>query len=508
MFGLDLKPRFDRLPFAGRHPLTLLLLVQYLHTDDVTIWDFPVSNSTKAAWQPFGVNPLGVKQDLLALSQLLNLPRFIKAVESALKMATQRQLEADMRALCLRACQPTPTSLKFHERGGSDLVLQSPGGISVQCHSAILRVPSTFVSTLFDDPVWTFAWRTNGDVITIDLRHLEWRSMECVFRFYCDEGQDMFSDIAWVKSSNQLVELVFSRTAAANERLIDKLILIRSQVILQHTSLQNACDDEPRKLSPPATPANQIAPSTQSHCWSLDLAITSSTPISMDHSTAVCAAVGDATAVEGGEPLSAWPRCRNRPKWCLLPKGFPSAPPVWKGKGASRSIERQSGLETDKGKPEGYGGLVPNFEQAYRRSPSSRHARIAGFSEMDALALPSGTWQVVTEPEAGTSPSACSPWKAVPKTLALLLRHRPGWLESYKRRPLLFQVQKARRQRGSRELQAWAPSSYGGVSVTTKKSGDVWRQAQPGQQQGNGKFKKMNAWQSTSRGGELKKKRG
>ncbi|KAG8939409.1 hypothetical protein FRC04_006606 [Tulasnella sp. 424] len=492
MFGLDLKPQFDRLQFAGCHPLTLLLLVQYLHTDDVAIWDFRVSNSTKAAWQPFGVNSLGVKQDLLALSQLLKLPRFLKAVESVLKMANQRQLEADMCALCLRACQPTPTSLKFHERGGSDLVLQSPGGISVQCHSAILRVPSTFFSTLFDDPVWTLARRTNGDVITIDLRHLEWRSME--FRSYCDEGQDMFSDIAWVKSSNQLVELVFSKIAAANELLIDKLILIRSKVILQHTSLQNACDDERRKLSPAATPANQIAPSTQSHCRSLDLATTSSTPISMDHSTAVCATVGDATTVAGGEPLSGWPRCRNRSK--VTPPVDSSAPPVWKGKGASRSIERQSGFESDNEKPEGYGGLVPNSEQAYRRTPSSRHARIAGFSEMDALALPSGTSQVVTEPEADTSPSASSPWKAVPKTavsiaasnlkaqrpllelrglrqLALLLRHRPGWLESYRRTRLLCQVQKARRQRRSRELQAWAPSSYGGISVTTKKSGDA-----------------------------------
>ncbi|KAG8939413.1 hypothetical protein FRC04_006610 [Tulasnella sp. 424] len=58
---------------------------RYLHTDDVAaIRDFRVSNPTKAAWQPFRVNPLGVKQDLLAL--LLKLPRFIKTLEDVLKM--------------------------------------------------------------------------------------------------------------------------------------------------------------------------------------------------------------------------------------------------------------------------------------------------------------------------------------------------------------------------------------------------------------------------------------
>ncbi|KAG8904311.1 hypothetical protein FRC00_014103, partial [Tulasnella sp. 408] len=66
--------------------------------------------------------------------------------------------------------------------------------------------------------------------------------MEYVLRYiYCDQGQDMFDDVASAKSQSQLLDLVFSVLAAANELLIDKLILICSRVIIQHASLQNAC---------------------------------------------------------------------------------------------------------------------------------------------------------------------------------------------------------------------------------------------------------------------------
>ncbi|KAG8949485.1 hypothetical protein FRC04_008584 [Tulasnella sp. 424] len=91
------------------------------------------------------------------------------------------------------------------------------------------RHPSiVFDPPLFDDPDWTFSRRANGDVIMVDLAHLYWRSMEYMFRYvYCNEGQDVFRDIASVKSSNRPVELVFSVIAAA--------------VINQHTRLQKAC---------------------------------------------------------------------------------------------------------------------------------------------------------------------------------------------------------------------------------------------------------------------------
>ncbi|KAG8945144.1 hypothetical protein FRC04_001210 [Tulasnella sp. 424] len=91
---------------ALQDAIRLLLVIQYLHTDDIAaIWDLRVSNPTKAAWKPLGVNPLSVKQELLAPPQLLKLPRLIKALEGVLKIATQPQLEADIRALYLRACQ-------------------------------------------------------------------------------------------------------------------------------------------------------------------------------------------------------------------------------------------------------------------------------------------------------------------------------------------------------------------------------------------------------------------
>ncbi|KIO26840.1 hypothetical protein M407DRAFT_23900 [Tulasnella calospora MUT 4182] len=240
---LDPLPPIPRLQFAGCHPLTLLLLVHYLYTDDVAaIWDFRVANPTEVAWRALGVNPLAIKQELLTLSQLLKLPRLSKALEGVLKMAAQPQLEADMRALHLRSCQPTSAPPGFHEPEGPDLVLQLANGVSVQCHSAILRVRSIFFATLFDDPDWTCSRRTIDGVITVDLSHLEWAPMEFVFRYvYCDEGQDMFNDVASAKSPSQLIELIFSVLAAANELLIDKLILICSRVIIQHASLQNAC---------------------------------------------------------------------------------------------------------------------------------------------------------------------------------------------------------------------------------------------------------------------------
>ncbi|KAG8941173.1 hypothetical protein FRC00_012509, partial [Tulasnella sp. 408] len=176
---LDPHPSVPRLQFAGCHPLTLLLLVHYLYTDDVAaIWDFRVSTPTEVAWRPLGVIPLAVKQELLTLSQLLELPRLSKALEGPLKMAAKPALEAGMRALHLRSCQRTSAPLRTHELGGPDLVLQLADGVLAQCHSAILRVRSTFFATLFDDPDWTFGRRTKDGVVTVDLRHLEWAPME------------------------------------------------------------------------------------------------------------------------------------------------------------------------------------------------------------------------------------------------------------------------------------------------------------------------------------------
>ncbi|KAG8983522.1 hypothetical protein FRB90_005924, partial [Tulasnella sp. 427] len=239
----DLSTAVPRLQFAGCHPMALLLLIQYLYSDDVSaIWDFRVSIPTENAWRTLGVNPSIVKQELLTLSQLLKLPRLSKALEGVLKMAVQPQLDADMRALYLRPCHPTPAPPTIHEPGGPDLVLQLAEGVSVPCHSAVLRVRSAFFATLFDDPDWTFARRTEKGVVTVDLGHLEWKYIELVFRYvYCDEGEDMFNDVASIKSSTQLIDLVFSVMAAANELLIDKLILICSRVIIRHASLQNAC---------------------------------------------------------------------------------------------------------------------------------------------------------------------------------------------------------------------------------------------------------------------------
>ncbi|KAG8945140.1 hypothetical protein FRC04_001206 [Tulasnella sp. 424] len=285
--------------------------------------------------------------------------------------------------------------------------------------------------------------------------------MEYAFRYVCcDEGQDMFSDIASVKSSNQPVELVFSVIAATNELLIDNLIL---GCIIQHTILQDGCSPlrgarlydsvpliESLQFHIPVNMESMLrsnllddlqgdafrapssfksgvtgqpygskilrshsspnraksVPSTQSHRWALSLARTSS-PNPLEDSTAICATVASRSK---RLPLSSFPLD-------ILPGVTPpvdsSPSPVWKRKGVSRSIECQ-----DLGEPDGHGGCVPDSEQAYRRVPSSRHARIAGFCEIHAQALPSGASRQSLRMTlaADTSSSASSPWKAVPKT--------------------------------------------------------------------------------------------
>ncbi|KAG8939412.1 hypothetical protein FRC04_006609 [Tulasnella sp. 424] len=178
-------------------------------------------------------------------------------------------------------------------------------------------------------------------------------------------------------------------------------------------------------------------------------------------------------------------------------------------------IAAASRFEKDNGKPGDHGGSVPNSEQAYRRVSSSGHARVAGFSKIDTQALPSGTSQVATEPAVNTGSGHHSlsqlylegtgPPDSSPSGLA-----RP--IQAYTASVPGSEGSPAKKKPGAPGMgpiiSSVRQSSYGGISVTTKKSGDAWTQAQPGQQRGNAECKNMNAWLSTSSGGELKRKRG
>ncbi|KAG8892824.1 hypothetical protein FRB99_002421, partial [Tulasnella sp. 403] len=227
-----------RLHIEGCHPLTTLLLLQYLYTDDVAaIWDRLVWFITDATLQAAGTSPVAVKSQLIALAHLLGLPRLARAAENGFKAAIPTSLQADLVKMYERAQEsPEPVSV-----GGPDVVLEIADR-SVRCHSAILRVRSSYFSTLFDDPDWTVSRRTNDGILVLNMRHLEWNVVGHVLRFMCcGEGEEMFDDIDHLHNAEDLIEHAFSVLAAANELLLDQLILICSRVIMRHVSVNNVC---------------------------------------------------------------------------------------------------------------------------------------------------------------------------------------------------------------------------------------------------------------------------
>ncbi|KAJ7286245.1 hypothetical protein C8J57DRAFT_1446850 [Mycena rebaudengoi] len=233
------NPVGARLDFKGCKPMAVLILLQYLYCDQLlAIWDRRLALAMHAQLTTQKVEPQEIKRELQAFARLLHLPLLAQALESPAKRdpapSVARDMEQVFRVAQLGSNSPQPLLVR------PDVVLQLADR-DVYCHSAVLRARCPLFCSFFNEPDWTSKRWDNG-VIHVDFKHLRWHIMECVLDHICCGGdEELFENLDFAHSVDEVLEFMFDVMAAANELLLDRLVLICSSVILKWADINNAC---------------------------------------------------------------------------------------------------------------------------------------------------------------------------------------------------------------------------------------------------------------------------
>lgn len=175
---------------AGITPLTLLILLHYLYSDEVlAIWDRRLNVALANDRTGLNVDVSMIKTELQMLARVLDLPAMVAVLPAPVKRLPAPTFPRHMDALFTRI-QDSRTSVPEALR--PDILLQFSDK-DVWAHSIISRCRSPFFAALFGSEEWTARrWNSEG-VLKVDFKHLKWHVMQFVLRFMlCGEDQEMF----------------------------------------------------------------------------------------------------------------------------------------------------------------------------------------------------------------------------------------------------------------------------------------------------------------------------
>ena len=184
--------RVASLTITGCHPISVLILLYYLYSDEVlAVWDPRVPQDVVDRMRVYGkVNPHQVQSELKDLAKILDLPLFVQSLQVVSKLTPEQSLVRDF-ARAFAAMQDQ-VMREIHK---PDVVLELADK-TVYCHSGVLRARSEFFAALFGDEDWTRKRWTPEGTIVVDLRHMNWRPAEFVLRFLCaGEDGEMFDSL-------------------------------------------------------------------------------------------------------------------------------------------------------------------------------------------------------------------------------------------------------------------------------------------------------------------------
>ncbi|KAJ2916728.1 hypothetical protein MD484_g3726, partial [Candolleomyces efflorescens] len=253
------------LSVKGVNPLSVLVLLHYLYSDEVlAIWDRRINVGLAGERLGIKVDAGLVKSDLQTLARVLDLVPLQGVLQAPVKRIPAPSLAQHFGQLFDLAQPSSSSDGHIMQALRPDVVLEFKDR-DVWTHSAILRCRSAFFEGMFGSEEWTVRrWSADG-VLRVELKHLGWHVMQYVMRFMvCGEDKEMFevlgeycafSSVLWwiglliwdffiaafAKTSDDVLEFMFDVMAAATELLLDRLLLLCSSVILNYLNIHNCC---------------------------------------------------------------------------------------------------------------------------------------------------------------------------------------------------------------------------------------------------------------------------
>ncbi|OJA20708.1 hypothetical protein AZE42_06915 [Rhizopogon vesiculosus] len=233
----------SKIQISGCHPLTVLIILRYLYSDQLlAIWDFRIGTPFASQFEAFDFKPTTIKAELQSLARILDLQLLSNALQSVGKRVPIPSQAEDFRLL-YEGTQLTGLSRRNANEDplAPDVVLHLADQV-VYCHSVVLQARSPFFASFYRDSEWTSMRRDKSGIIDVDLKHLDWKVMQYVVRWICFGDENLFDSLEdFVQEIDDVLSFMFSVLSAANELLLGRLMLICSQVILKHLNAYNTC---------------------------------------------------------------------------------------------------------------------------------------------------------------------------------------------------------------------------------------------------------------------------
>ncbi|CED83705.1 Uncharacterized conserved protein, contains ankyrin and BTB/POZ domains [Phaffia rhodozyma] len=222
---------------------SILLLVQYLYTDDFpAVWDPRVGASLKPFTWFLGKNTLlgNIRVEMQSIADLLGLVSLSASLSRLTKNTPAPTLASDMARLFSTSysCSETISSLSPFLRPN---VIVQLADKTVACQEAVLRSRSPFFAGLFEDPCWTLLRRDEAGVVKVDLTYMKWSVVRLVFRYLYEGGGAELFDYQHQDNVDSFLDFVFDVLEVATELMLDRLVLVCSSVVLRHITIHNAC---------------------------------------------------------------------------------------------------------------------------------------------------------------------------------------------------------------------------------------------------------------------------
>ncbi|OCF36502.1 hypothetical protein I316_01751 [Kwoniella heveanensis BCC8398] len=217
------------------HPLVGLMLLQYIYSDDIAaIWDARVARVVQEKFASLKLPLADIRANLKTIATELDLEPLVNVLSSAGKQPISRStLSTDIQAFFASTHTVQP-SLATQ----CDVTIRLEDK-DVSANSIILRARCPFFDAMFADEDWTVRRKEDGRV-TVDMSHLKWRPMRLVFRFLHEGAENDLFDYLHQETLDAFIDFVFEVLAAATELLLDRLVLVCSQVIIRHCNAFNA----------------------------------------------------------------------------------------------------------------------------------------------------------------------------------------------------------------------------------------------------------------------------